>query len=306
MGWEHVWLLDGHRIPEIGYGSWLIGSGSTVVDQVEQALETGFNHLDTAQIYRNESEVGDGLKASGLERKDVWVTTKWSGKDGKGIRASINESLEFLKLKYVDLYLIHSPRLAKADPVAAWEEMLVLKKEGLAHSVGVSNYEIKDLEVLREAGLATPVVNQVLLHPYVYDKQKALLAYHEQEGIVTEAYSSLYPLTHQSGGPLDKPLRKIAQAHSGEKVAVTEAEVLFAWARSKGAVIVTTTRSKERLHAYLRAGDLELTEKEVATIDSAGSQLKAWQRWQYAKRAGALVAGCAAAQFVYTAVRAAA
>ncbi|SCV67033.1 BQ2448_5679 [Microbotryum intermedium] len=302
MGWEHVWLLDGYRIPEIGYGSWLIGSGSTVVDQVEQALEAGFNHLDTAQIYKNESEVGEGLQASGLERKDVWVTTKWSGKDGKGIRASINESLEFLK--YVDLYLIHSPRLVKADPVAAWEEMLVLKKEGLAHSVGVSNYEIEDLEMLREAGLATPVVNQILLHPYVYERQKALLAYHEQQGIVTEAYSTLYPLTHRSGGPLDKPLRKIAKAHSSEKVEVTEAEVLFAWARSKGAVIVTTTRSKKRLQAYLRAGDLELTEKEIATIDSAGAQFKAWQRWQYAKRVGALAFGCAAAQLLYAGVRA--
>lgn len=271
MTWGYRKLNDGRNLPEIGYGSWLIGSGQTVVDQVGQAIEVGFNHIDSAQTYRNEAECGKAIREADLSREDLWVTTKWSGSDNKGIRQSLNESLENLGLKSLDLYLIHSPRLSISDPLGCWAEFELIKKEGLSRSIGVSNFQIADLEKLREAGLTTPAVNQILLHPYVYAKTTPLLEYHRVHGIVTEAYSTLIPLTHETGGPVDKPLKTI-----GDKYGVSAAQVLFAWARSKGAVVVTTSSQKARLEDYLLAGDLVLSPEDIESIDVAGRQYRVW------------------------------
>ncbi|KAL8277364.1 hypothetical protein RQP46_010204 [Phenoliferia psychrophenolica] len=278
MTWGTVTLNDGRKLPEIGWGSWKVGSGDTVVDQVEQAIEVGFNHIDTAQTYGNETEVGDGIRESGLDRKDIWLTTKWSGTDGKGIQQSIHESLEKLGVKSVDLYLIHSPRLTNGDPAASWREFESIQEDGFAKSIGVSNFNIPDLEVLRLAGLKTPAVNQILLHPYVWARQAPLVAYHKEHGIITEAYSSLTPVT-SPGGPLDGVLLKISKAHIA-----TPAAVLFAWARAKGAVIVTTSRSKERLEDYLHAGELELSEDDINAIDAAGAKFRLHQVVKIAAR----------------------
>ena len=103
-------------------------------------MESGFDHIDTAQAYGNEAEVGQAIKESALAAKDLWITTKWSGREGKGIQQSIRESLDKLQLKSVDLYLIHSPRLCQGEIVKCWQEMLDLKKEGLIKSAGVSNF----------------------------------------------------------------------------------------------------------------------------------------------------------------------
>lgn len=276
MPWDKITLNDGRLLPEIGWGSWKVGSGQTVVDQVEQAIETGFNHIDTAQTYGNEEEVGRGIRESGLERKDIWLTTKWSGVGGKGINESIHDSLEKLGVKSVDLYLIHSPRLTGGDPAGSWREFETLKKEGYSKSIGVSNFEIEHLEAIRSAGLGTPAVNQILLHPYVWARQASLVQYHKDHGIVTEAYSSLFPITSQPNGPLAAPLKRISDAHS-----VTPAAVLFAWARAKGAVIVTTSRTKERLEDYLSAGDLSLSEDDIKDIDEAGAKFNIYQlKWR--------------------------
>ncbi|ORY75371.1 NADP-dependent oxidoreductase domain-containing protein [Leucosporidium creatinivorum] len=277
MAWGTRKLNDGRELPEIGFGTWTAGSGQTVVDQVEQAIETGFNHIDTAQYYNNEYETGKGIKESS---EHPWITTKWSGKDNKGIRQSLQESLEYLGVKSVDLYLIHHPRLVNGDAPASWAEFEEIKKEGLVKSIGVSNFQIEDLESIRLAGESTPAVNQILLHPYVYSQTAPLLAYHATHNIVTEAYSSLYPITHEKGGPLDKPLSKIAEKHSA-----SEAGVLFAWARSKGAVIVTTSRQKSRLEDYLHSGDLELSDKEIKQLDEAGGKFQAWKTKQKALKA---------------------
>ncbi|KAM0754073.1 Aldo/keto reductase [Meredithblackwellia eburnea MCA 4105] len=267
MVWKKRTLNDGRKLPEIGWGSWKVDKNTTT-EQVEQAIETGFSHIDTAQVYGNEVEVGRGIKESALARKDIWLTTKWSGVNGKSPQESIHDSLDNLGVKELDLYLIHHPRLTNGDPAASWRIFESLKKEGLTKSIGVSNFEISDLEVLKNAGLSTPAVNQILLHPYVWERQKDLVNYLNEHGITIEAYSSLYPLTTETGGPLDPVLKKISDSHG-----ITFAAVLFAWARSKGAVIVTTSRSKERLKDYLSAGDVTLTEEEIKDIDEAGAKL---------------------------------
>lgn len=266
MPWDHRKLADGALLGELGFGTWKIGAGATVVDQVEQAFEAGISHIDTAQVYGNETETGQAIHESGIDRKQLYITTKWSGVGGKGIRQSCEESLSKLNLKSVDLYLIHSPRLCQGDIVASWKQFLQLKKEGLIKSAGVSNFKISDLEEIRKAGLEMPVVNQILLHPYVYKHTKALLEYHAKHNIVTEAYSPLIPITSKPGGPLTVPLTAIAAVHG-----VPQAEILFAWARAKGAVIVTTSHLKERLLSYVHAGDVTLSETEIKAIDKAGA-----------------------------------
>lgn len=194
------------------------------------------------------------------------MTSKWSGLDNKGVDASLEESLSKLQRKSLDLYLIHSPRLLALDP-NAWAKFVDAKKAGLVKSIGVSNYKIEHLEEIRLSGLEMPVVNQILLHPYVLTETLELLAYHKLHNIVTEAYSTLYPITHAAGGPVDAPVKKIAK-----RAGVTDGEVLLAWARTKGAVVLTSSRSKERLETYQRAGELVLTVAEIISIDVAGAQ----------------------------------
>ncbi|KAF9244488.1 NADP-dependent oxidoreductase domain-containing protein [Melanogaster broomeanus] len=242
----------GYYIPSIAFGTWTLGNGQGPIDQVEQALDNGFNHIDTAQSYRNEGEAGTALHESGLSRSDVFITTKYSGTNGLDINTSIHNSVENLGVDYVDLYLIHAPSLAKPDIPTAWATMEKIKEAGLARSIGVSNFDEKDLQILVESAKIKPAVNQILLHPYVYRRQLPTLEYAAANGI--------------AGGPLDAPLNAIAS-----RLGATTDQVLLAWTKAKGAVVVTTSSKKTRLQGYLAAGDIELTQEDVAAIDAAGA-----------------------------------
>ncbi|KAJ7621365.1 Aldo/keto reductase [Roridomyces roridus] len=266
MPWDSKKLNDGREIPGLGFGTWKLGNGEGVTNQVDQAISLGLSHIDTAQVYRNETEAGTAIRESGLAREDVFITTKYSGLDGLDVHTSIRNSLDYMGLKYVDLYLVHSPRLAKPDIPTFWKEMEVIKKQGLVKSIGVSNYDEKDLALLVSSAKIKPVVNQILLHPYVYARQKPILEFAAENDIVIEAYSALLPITSLPGGPLDTPLNDIAG-----RLGVTTDQVLLAWTKAKGAVVVTTSSKKSRLEGYLNAGDLKLTEEDMAAIDAAGA-----------------------------------
>jgi len=227
----------------------------------------GFSHIDTAQVYGNEEEAGRAVRESGLARKEVFITTKYSGSHGLDIDTSIHNSLKNLGVQYVDLYLIHHPNLARPDIPTAWAKMEGIKRAGLAKSIGVSNFGIDELDILLASAKIKPAANQILLHPYVYARQAPLLAYTAAQGIVSEAYSALTPITRQPGGPVDKPVNEIA-----ERLNATADQVLLAWVKAKGAVVVTTSSKKFRLEGYLAAGDIELTIADIAAIDSAGER----------------------------------
>ncbi|KAF8154562.1 NADP-dependent oxidoreductase domain-containing protein [Crassisporium funariophilum] len=267
MPWDLVKLNDGSAIPGIGFGTWKIPGGHTTTDQVDQAISVGFSHVDTAQAYRNEAEAGVAIRESGLSREDLFVTTKYSGLDGLDIETSIKNSLKNLGLKYIDLYLIHSPRLAVPDIPTAWKQMEGLKDAGLVKSIGISNFSVKDMEILVASAKIVPAVNQILLHPYVYAQQVPIMDYAAANGIVIEAYSALAPVTSRPGGQVDKPVKKIAK-----RLGVTDDQVLLAWTKAKGAVILTTSSKKSRLQGYLAAGDLTLAEDEIKAIDDAGAE----------------------------------
>ncbi|OWT40271.1 oxidoreductase [Cryptococcus neoformans Bt1] len=270
MPFGEITLNDGHRIPAIAFGSWKIPKEVTAY-QVGQAVDVGFDHIDTAQVYYNEEEVGQAIKESGLSRNELWVTTKWSGIDEKGARQSIGESLEKLGLEYLDLYLIHSPRVTKGDIKGAWKELEALQKEGKTKSIGVSNFNKEQLQELLAHATVKPVVNQILLHPYVITQTAPLLEYLKEQNIVPEGYSTLIPLTSRPGGPVDKPVNQIAK-----RLNVNPEQVLLAWSRAKGAIPVTTSSRKARLEGYLDAGDITLTEDDVKAIDKAGAKGELW------------------------------
>lgn len=267
MPWDLVKLNDGNVIPSIGFGTWKIPVSHTTTDQVDQAISVGFSHIDTAQAYRNEAEAGLAIRDSGLERHNIFITTKYSGLDGLDIETSIQNSLKNLGVQYIDLYLIHHPRLATPDIPTAWKKMEDLKNYGLVKSIGISNFDVKEIQILLASAKIKPAVNQILFHPYVYAQQVPILEIGAAHNIVTEAYSSLTPVTSRRGGPVDKPLKIIA-----ERLAATDDQVLLAWAKAKGAVILTTSSKKSRLEGYLKAGDFVLTADEIKSIDEAGSQ----------------------------------
>ncbi|KAJ7636835.1 Aldo/keto reductase [Roridomyces roridus] len=257
-------LNDGKQIPAIAFGTGSIYKGTDVSKLVHQALDAGFWHIDTAQFYATEVYVGQVIRESGLARSELYVTTKY----GQGnVREVLDKSLSDLGLTYVDLYLIHQPRFVH-DIDTVWREFEIIKKEGKAKSIGVSNFDVDQLQQLALTHLVVPAVNQIELHPYNYAQKKSVIDWAAQNGVVIEAYSSLSSITKFPGGPVDAPV-----AAAAVRLGITPTQVLLSWVRAKGAVIVTTTSSKQRLEEYLAVGVLPaLSEADIAAIDEAGAK----------------------------------
>ncbi|TCD70171.1 hypothetical protein EIP91_004641 [Steccherinum ochraceum] len=262
MPFGTITLNDGNEIPAIAFGTGSKLKGTDVTEYVEQALEVGFWHIDTAQFYRTEPYVGAAIKESGLARNELFITSKYSG-IGTAEEA-IQNSLTNIGVTQLDLYLIHGPQLVRDNTWAKFEEF---QKAGLAKSIGVSNYNLEQLQALVKEARVIPAVNQINLSPYNYAEHKSLLEYAAKHEIVIEAYSSLSPITQYPGGPVDKPV-----AAAAKRLGSTPTQVILAWVRSKGAVIVTTSTHKEHMQEYLSVGDLpDLLPEEVEAIDKAGA-----------------------------------
>ncbi|KAK7468934.1 hypothetical protein VKT23_003429 [Stygiomarasmius scandens] len=264
MPFDNILLNDGHKMPTIAFGTGSKWKWHDVTSYVEQAIDAGFSHLDTAAFYETEEYVGAAIKESGLARSELFVTTK-CGIDIT-LKKSLEKSLDNLALEYVDLFLIHNPKFVP-DVRIAWKQMEKLKERGLTKSIGVSNYELHHLEKTVQVAKVKPAVNQIFLNPYNYTQMKPILDFCNTHGIVVEAYSSLAPITTYPGGPVDAPVKAAA-----ERLGITPTQVIFLWVKAKGAVIVTTTSSKEHCEEYLQVGDLPpLTKEEIAAIDKAGA-----------------------------------
>ncbi|CAK5282954.1 unnamed protein product [Mycena citricolor] len=263
MTFETIPLNDGKEIPAIAFGTGSVYKFTDVTRLVAQALESGFWHVDTAQYYGTEEFVGDVIRESGLARSELYITTKYSWLGN--VADALPQSLQNLGLKFVDLYLIHSPRPGYEE---VWKTVESFQKQGFTKSIGVSNFHLEQLQNLLQTATVWPAVNQIELHPYTYADYKDTIDWAQEHGIVIEAFSSLSPITKYPGGPVDVPV-----AAAAARLGITPTQVLLSWVRAKGAVIVTTTSKKERLREYLAVGDLPpLSDEDVAAIDAAGAK----------------------------------
>jgi diketogulonate reductase-like aldo/keto reductase len=252
-----VRLNDGEQIPQLGFGVFQVPPKETA-EVATRALEAGYRHIDTAQAYRNEAGVGQAIHAAGLERSDVYVTTKcWNDNQGyEQAKRALRASLDRLEMEHVDLYLIHWPAPANDKYVETWRAFIDLQQEGLTRSIGVSNFQPAHLErIIGETGV-TPAVNQIELHPRF--QQRGLRHEHSERGIVTEAWSPL-----AQGAVLGDPvITEIADAHGK-----TPAQVVIRWHLDIGNVVIPKSVTPERIVENFDVLDFTLTAKELAAIE---------------------------------------
>lgn len=249
-------LNDGVVIPQLGLGVWQVPDDQAA-QAVAAALQAGYRSIDTASAYQNEAGVGEGIRASGLPREDVFVTTKvWNSDQGyDNTIAACRRSLERLRLDYVDLYLIHWPTPDRDLYVETWRAFIDLQAEGLVRSIGVSNFTSAHLTRLIEETGVTPSVNQVELHPQL--QQADLRAFHARKGIATEAWSPL-----AQGRLMAEPsLVEIAT-----RLGVSVAQVILRWHIQIGNIVIPKSVTPARIVENIAVFDFSLTDDDLAAI----------------------------------------
>ena len=254
----NITLNDGNTVPQLGFGVFLIEPADTA-KAVSEALEIGYRHIDTAEMYGNEKEVGEAIRASGLDRGDVFVTSKLSNAfhEPHDAREAFGATLSKLGFDYVDLFLIHwpLPTLYEGDFVSTWKTLEEFHRDGRAHSIGVSNFQIEHLKRLAAETDIVPAVNQIEAHPYFTND--AVREYGREHGIATEAWSPI-----AQGKVLDDPtITRIA-----EEDGKTPAQVVLRWHIQRGDIVfpksVTPSRMKENIELF----DFELEPADMDAI----------------------------------------
>jgi diketogulonate reductase-like aldo/keto reductase len=246
-------LVDGNAIPVLGFGVWQVPDGRECEDAVRWALETGYRHIDTAQAYGNEESVGRAVRASGLPREDIFITTKFNPAS-KDPEAEAQRSLQRLGMEFVDLYIIHWPQ---GGPTWAWDGMQGARERGYARSIGVSNYSVAELEELLAVADTPPAVNQVQFSPFEY--RRRLLEACEQHQVVVEAYSPLGTGRHLG----DQVVAQIA-----ERLGRTPAQVLIRWALQHELVVLPKSTHRERIEENAQVFDFTLPDENMAALDA--------------------------------------
>ena len=253
-------LLDGNRIPQVGYGVFKVPADDTR-RAVLEAFELGYRHIDTAAIYGNEEGVGAAIAESGIPRDELFITTKlWNDRhDGDEPRAALGESLDKLGLDAVDLYLVHCPTPARDNYVHAWERLIDLREQGLTRSIGVANFLVPHLErIIAETGVA-PVLDQIELHPAY--QQREVVEWALARGIRIEAWG---PLGQGKYDLFSAPAVAGAAAAHGK----TPAQVVLRWHLDKGNIVFPKSVRRERLAENIDIVDFALTDAEIAAIDA--------------------------------------
>jgi diketogulonate reductase-like aldo/keto reductase len=250
-------LPSGARMPLLGFGTWQI-KGENAVRATAAALEAGYRHLDTAMMYGNEGEVGRALRESGVARQDVFVTTKCPPNRAGNELDTLKQSLELLDTDHVDLWLVHWPAGGTTD-VDIWRAFTDARESGLAHDIGVSNFDVDLVDEVTAATGTAPAVNQVRWSPLLFDA--AVLEAHRSRGVVLEGYSAL------RGGTLkDRTIADIA-----ERVGRSPAQVVIRWHLQHGVVVIPKSTRPERIRANADVGGFELSADDMAALDGLGA-----------------------------------
>ena len=248
-------LSNGVTMPQLGYGVYQV-TQDECERCVRDALEVGYRHIDTAQSYFNEEQVGAAVAASGIERTDLWLTTKvWLEHYGEGAtRASVEESLRKLKTDYLDLVLLHQPF---GDAYGAWRDLVKLYEEGKVRAIGISNFYADRMVEFCEFNDAKPMVNQMERHPL--NQNAELQEWEAKYDIVSEAWA---PFGEGRGGLFENPvLAEIAASHIK-----STAQVMLRWNLQRGVVVIPKSVHRERMEENLDVFDFELTDDEMAQI----------------------------------------
>jgi 2,5-diketo-D-gluconate reductase A len=253
-------LNDGREIPQLGFGVFQVPPPETEA-AVVQALEAGYRHVDTAEMYGNEEGVGRAVRAAGLDRGEVYITSKLNNGYHRpdDARREFEKTLEALGDDYVDLFLIHwpLPTLYDGDFVSTWKTLEEFKADGRARSIGVSNFQVAHLERLAAETGTVPAVNQIELHPYFQNREVA--AYGREHGIATEAWAPI-----AQGKVLDDPTLVEIAGRYGKSVA----QVVLRWHIQHGMIVFPKSVTPERIRENIAIFDFELEPDDVETIDA--------------------------------------
>jgi 2,5-diketo-D-gluconate reductase A len=251
-------LNDGNAIPQLGFGVFQIKPGQTA-EAVRSALQVGYRHIDTAEMYGNEKEVGQGIRDAGVDRGEVFITSKLN--NGFHLpddaRRAFDATLSALGSDYVDLFLIHwpLPTLYDGDFLSTWNTLEEFARDGRAHSIGVSNFQPAHLEIIGDGSQTVPAVNQIEVHPYFVNEQ--VRVYGQTHGIATEAWSPI-----AQGKVLDdEVIVKIAKS-----LGKTPAHVVLRWHIQRGDIIFPKSVTPERVQSNFEIFDFSLTDDEMDAI----------------------------------------
>jgi len=245
-------LNDGRKIPQIAFGTW-----QTSEENMLNALEVGYRHIDTAMCYQNEDAVGRAVRRSGLRREEVFVTTKLWNTDHGRAREALEESLERLGFDYVDLYLIHWPQPGVDKRVEAWAAMEQARADGLVRSIGVANFMPRFLNEILENGSVAPAVNQIEYHPTF--QQPELQVANEAAGVVTAAYAPLGQAKDSDSGVLGQIARETGR---------TGTQVMLRWHLQAGRVVIPKSATPARIAQNFAVTDFTLTPDQIAAINT--------------------------------------
>ena len=251
-------LNDGNSIPQLGLGVWQL-TDEEATAAVSDALETGYRHIDTAAIYRNETGVGRAIAASALPRDEIFVTTKlWNKAQGRDLaRSGLERSLEKLGLDHVDLYLIHWPCPAQDKYVETWEQLIDFRSEGLARSIGVCNFLPGHLAAIVDETGITPAIDQIELHPTFQPDD--LINHCADLGVAVESWSPL----GQAADLADPVITGIAG-----RLGATPAQVVIRWHLDRGFIVIPRSKNPERIASNFGALDVQLSAEDRAAIDA--------------------------------------
>jgi 2,5-diketo-D-gluconate reductase A len=259
-------LNNGVQIPQLGFGVWRVSNDESI-PAVTKALEVGYRHIDTAALYHNEEGVGQAIRASGIPRQDIFVTTKlWPSEFGREAAvAGFEASLKRLDLEYVDLFLLHWPAPGRDLYVETWQTLeRLLADDDRVRAIGVSNFSASHLRRLIDETDTPPALDQVELHPTL--TQRELRATHRELGIATEAWSPL----GQSGDLRHSTIRDIA-----ERIGRTPAQVVIRWHLQIGNIVIPKSTTLARIEENFDVFDFELSAADVEAIEAldAGNRL---------------------------------
>ncbi|CAM3249432.1 2,5-diketo-D-gluconate reductase A [Williamsia muralis] len=256
----NITLNGGNTIPQLGFGVFQIKPEDTA-DAVKTALDIGYRHIDTAEMYGNEKEVGEGIRASGIPRDEIFVTSKLNNSfhEPDAARKAFDTTLSDLGFDYIDLFLIHWPLPTQygGDYVSTWNTMIEFAKSGRSKSVGVSNFQVEHLERLAKETELVPAVNQIEVHPYL--SNDTVRKYGRDHGIATEAWSPI-----AQGKVLDDPVITDLAA----EVSKSPAQVVLRWHIQRGDIIFPKSVTPKRVQENFALFDFELDSDAVAKIDA--------------------------------------